>query len=60
MVKFSNEIKKYCEKNNINVQISFDITESINYFSGIKRIYKNDKLIYELKYNSGLIKWQKN
>ena len=35
---------------------TLDITGNINYFSGIERIYKNDKLIYELKCNGGLIK----
>lgn len=35
---------------------TFDNTGNINYFSGIERIYKNDKLIYELKCNGGLIK----
>ena len=35
---------------------TLDITGNINYFSVIERIYKNDKLIYELKCNGGLIK----
>lgn len=35
---------------------TFDNTGNINYFSGIERIYNNDKLIYELKCNGGLIK----
>lgn len=35
---------------------TLDITGNINYFSGFERIYKNDKLIYELKCNGGLIK----
>ncbi len=35
---------------------TFNNTGNINCFSGIERIYKNDKLIYELKCNGGLIK----
>ena len=34
----------------------FDVTGDINNFSGIEAIYKNDKKIYELKCNGGLIK----
>ena len=35
---------------------TFEINGDINCFDGIERIYKNDKLIYELKCNGGLIK----
>lgn len=35
---------------------SFDVDGNLEYFSGIETIYKNDKKIYELKCNGGLIK----
>ena len=34
---------------------SFNVIGDINYFSGIETIYKNNKKIYELKCNGGLI-----
>ena len=35
---------------------SFEVIGDINCFSGIETIYKNNKKIYELKCNGGLIK----
>ncbi len=35
---------------------TFEIEGDLDYFSGIEIIYKNDKKIYELKCNGGLIK----
>lgn len=34
---------------------TFEIEGNLDYFSGIETIYKNDKKIYELKCNGGLI-----
>ena len=34
----------------------FEVTGDINCFAGVEKIYKNDKKIYELRCNGGLIK----
>ena len=41
---------------NDEYKYTFEINGDIRCFDGIERIYKNDKLIYELKCNGGLIK----
>ena len=41
---------------NDEYKYTFEINGDISCFDGIERIYKNDKLIYELKCNGGLIK----
>ena len=41
---------------NDEYKYTFEINGDISCFDGIERIYKNDKLIYELKFNGGLIK----
>lgn len=41
---------------NSEYKYTFEVEGDLDYFSGIEIIYKNDKKIYELKCNGGLIK----
>ncbi len=44
------------EFNNGKYKYTFEVKGNLDYFSGIEIIYKNNKKIYELKCNGGLIK----
>lgn len=44
------------EYKNGNFKYTFEVSGDLTNFSGIETIYKNDKKIYELKCNGGLIK----
>ena len=44
------------EFNNGEYKYTFEAKGNLEYFSGIEIIYKNDRKIYELKCNGGLIK----
>lgn len=44
------------EFNNGEYKYTFEVKGDLDYFSCIEKIYKNNKKIYELKCNDGLIK----
>ena len=44
------------EYKNGDFKYTFEVSGDLTNFSGIETIYKNDKKIYELKCNGGLIK----